>query len=120
MILFLEIYTKKSQIRCTCDFLIYFTLFFNIIWHISFAEFGFACFCIFCFNSFNFSLLYIIFLNFSSRLSSFFIHMAKLLFSIYSAFSSSCPGIGFIAIIGTPLAMLSETVIPPWFCYYNI
>ena len=81
----------------------------------SLVEFFFASGLAFTFIDCSFSSEFKILYNSSSILSSFLIHIATPFFSKNSAFSSSCPGIGLITIIGSPNAKLSVVVSPPGF-----
>ena len=85
----------------------------NKILQISAVEFFLARSLAFTFIFCNTSLLLNISKSFSSILSFFFSHIPTLCSSKNSAFSSSCPGIGFITIIGNPEAKISVVVKPP-------
>lgn len=88
----------------------------NIISQISFAAFFLFNFLMFSHSNSNF-LSSNAFSITSSAFSSFLSHTAKPFSSKNSAFSSSCPGIGFIASIGVSETIASVDVIPPWLCY---
>ena len=112
------IYSIKKDTQKVCLLKIKFYYFFNIVSHISLVDNLFASPFIFFFISSNLSSEVITDFRTSFILSSFFIHTPTFLFSKNSAFCSSCPGIGFIIIIGNSEAKLSVVVRPPWLCYY--
>lgn len=88
--------------------------------HISRVALGLASAIEFCFISSSLSGFLAKVFKILAILSSFFIHIATLLLTKNSAFSSSCPGIGFIIIIGRCDVKLSVKVNPSCFSNYNI